>query len=100
MVASIAIEELLKRNPSIAKSLPLVGALSGFSEMDKEPEESKKSEKSTTFNEVTNDDPFVNFAKDLSSMFTTDELGYIVDIMNYLHHDKNKISTVLDLIKQ
>jgi predicted Holliday junction resolvase-like endonuclease len=99
MVASIAIEELFKRNPNMVKNIPLIGALSGLAESESEMNTEVKTETKTTFAQTESQDPFLLFAKDLSKMFSTKELEDVIDILNYMHQDKTKIETVLELIK-
>lgn len=102
MVASVAIEELIKRNPSVISNIPLLGSLSGVLNDDKkqinqEPEyDSHASFKSK--DEPSEESLATQIAIQLDKSFTTDELPIIFDIIKKIALDKSLLRLTQELI--
>lgn len=99
-VATLAIEELIKRNPAILNNIPLIGSLSGILNEPKIDSGSTSTQGNATFQESKEEGLNATFANELTIMFSEQEFDKIVQLINLLYHDKTKINTVLELVNQ
>lgn len=102
MVASVAIEELIKRNPSVISSIPLLGSLSGVFKEDKkqiEKEEEYNGNASFSCKDTSSQDSLaVQVASHLEACFSKEELPIIFEILKRFAEDKSLLTLTQELI--
>jgi hypothetical protein len=97
-VASIAIEQLLKRNPNILSKIPLLGLLSGLDDdtnTDTQPISEHKT--NTSFAQTKPEE--VGLEYEMMQVFNDTEFKQVIKIINLLGEQKNQITTTLELLK-
>jgi hypothetical protein len=102
MVASVAIEELIKRNPNMISNIPILGSLSGVLIDDKKQigqEAEYNSHASFTSKEETTQESLAKqVAVHLNTCFTTKELPIVFDILKKFAEDKSLLNVTQELI--
>ena len=113
-IASIAIEEIIKRNPLWSKKVPLIGALSGLLETE-QPDvsastenETAQEETSATFAKKTKESPHENhdketkakleFFQQMEESFTEEQLNMVVELIRSLAINPEQLITVYELV--
>jgi len=113
-IASIAIEEMIKRNPAWSKKVPLIGALSGLLETE-QPTVLDGTEKKTTSEETTASfaktikDPVqedldketkakMEFFEQMEENFTEEQLNMVIEIIQSLAVKPEQLTTVYELV--
>lgn len=113
-IASIAIEEMIKRNPTWSKKVPLIGALSGLLETEQpnvsgNTEHNAASEEtSANFTKRTNELPQENqdketkakleFFQQMEENFTEEQLDMVIEIIQSLAVKPEQLPTVYELV--
>ncbi len=102
MVASVAIEELIKRNPSVLSNIPLLGSLSGvLTEDKKQISQENEYNADASFkskDEYGEESLATQVAVHLNSCFTTEELPIVFDILKRFSKDKSLLKLAQELI--
>lgn len=113
-VFSVAIEGLVRRNTHIIAQIPAVSGLAGIIEKDnnriESPQENaevsfKKKESSLPNNNTApalteQEQAFVNLMRELEKLFTEDEMGQIMQILDTLSKDKTQLQPVAELLNE
>lgn len=109
-VAAIALEEMVKRNPNLTRSVPLLGTLSGLLGTDssnsdaehKSPidqEESKVTFKKQTEETLDKDrHAKLQFFEQMEEAFNEEELQQVIEIIQKLSVDSSQIKTIHNLL--
>jgi hypothetical protein len=101
LIASVAIEQILKRNPKVLGSIPLLGSLSGLLE-DSQSQPNEKVEKTTTseinysFKEVNKFETEVG--KILTEHFSENQMEVVLQILYRFAEDPSTLPTIYDLL--
>lgn len=102
MVASVAIEELIKRNPNVITNIPLLGSLSGvFRDDKKQIEKEEEYNGSASFSSKdssSHDSLAIQVATHLDACFSNEELPIIFDILKRFAEDKSLLNLTQELI--
>lgn len=101
MVASIAIEQLIRRNPKILNNIPLLGSLSGLLETTTNPvaesvSDSEKEQPSFQFKQVNKFESEI--VKLFTDNFTETDLEVVLKILHRLAEEPTSIITIHDLL--
>ena len=113
-IASIAIEEMIKRNPTWSKRVPLIGALSGLLE-NEQPGVSSSTENKTASEETSasfakkinepaqeNHDKEtkakLEFFQQMEENFTEEQLNMVIEIIQSLAVNPEQLPTVYELV--
>jgi hypothetical protein len=105
-VASIAIEEVVKRNPAWMQKIPLLGALSGLAETEtiptNSPDEGNVSFKRKTTQQQPNEKAAVQtaFFQHMEEIFTEMQLQKVMEIINAMIEQNTLVDTIHELIYQ
>lgn len=112
-VVSVALEGLVRRNTHLIAQIPAVSGLAGLIEKDNnrtETETPENAEVSFKKKEVSpassNNAPalteqeqaFVNLMRELEKLFTEDEMGQVMSILDALSKDKSQLQPVAELL--
>jgi len=113
-IASIAIEEMIKRNPTWSKKVPLIGALSGLLETEQHTvsvsteNNTPSEETSASFAKKTKESPQENLDKDtkakleffqqMEENFTEEQLNMVIEIIQSLAVKPEQLATVYELV--
>lgn len=113
-IASIAIEEMIKRNPSWSKKVPLIGALSGLLETeqstipDSTDNQMEQEETSATFvkkpketqQEIHDKETKakLEFFQQMEESFTEEQLNMVVELIRSLAVNPDQLATVYELV--
>ena len=102
MVASVAIEELIKRNPTMLSNVPILGSLSGvLTEDKKQISQENEYDVNASFrskDESSEESLATQVANHLDQSFTTDELPIVFDILKRFSKDKSLLKLTQELI--
>jgi len=113
-IASIAIEEMIKRNPSWSTKVPLIGALSGLLETEQPTvsgsieNEIAQEEASATFAKKTKESSQENhdketkvkleFFQQMEESFTEEQLNMVIELISSLAVNPELLITVYELV--
>ncbi len=113
-VVSVALEGLVRRNTHLIAQIPAVSGLAGLIEKDnnriESPQENaevsfKKKETSTNANASNNapaltdeEKQFIGLFRELEKLFTEDEMGQVMQILDALSKDKTQLQPVAELL--
>lgn len=113
-VVSVALEGLVRRNTHLIAQIPAVSGLAGLIEKDNNREETpqenaevsfkKKETASTTTANVPvltdEEKQFIALFRELEKLFTQDEMGQVMQILDVLSKDKSQLQPVAELLSE
>ncbi len=110
-VASVALEEIVKRNPNLTKNVPLLGTLSGLLGTDEEIADTENNSADTaeehqaSFSKKVSDETIdkavkakLEFFRQMEDAFSEEELQKVFEIIHTLGEDSSQITTVHNLL--
>lgn len=97
-VGSHIVENFIKRNPKILKGLPGGASLSGLLGPD---ESAALNPSDASFESFSEDDQqAIRFMQEIQRLFNEEEIAQVVEIIMLLSHDKSKIKSIKEQLKQ
>ncbi len=113
-VISVALEGLVRRNTHIIAQIPAVSGLAGIIEKDNNridtPQENaevsfKKKESSNTFTNTApafteQEQAFIRLMRELEKLYTEEEMGQVMMILDALSKDKSQLQPVAELLSE